>query len=168
MPRSLVLFLTLLLLWAGTRLLNSALAGSHVAVYAGALFITHAALTLPLGEGLVATLLAGAVCDANTPVRFGTQLLLFAAAHVLVFAFRDRLPHDHRGGRLGIALGVNLGLFLALSLVQIRAGAGPRPWPRLGADLIASVMFVAVAATWFFALQERAIALLPPVPERLF
>jgi rod shape-determining protein MreD len=169
MRRVLVLFLTLLLLWMAVAQVNDLLAPAHVSVFAGGLFVAYAALFLPLGEGLPASLLAGAVCDAHAPVRFGTFVLLFAIVHVLLFAWRDRLPHDQPAGRLGLVLLANLALFLALSGLA----SGPLPahagrWPRLAADLAVSELFVALVFAWFFALQERALALLPPDPERLF
>jgi hypothetical protein len=167
--RTLAIFLTLLLLWAGVGLVNDALSGAHVALFAGGLFITYAALALPLGEGLAASLLAGAVCDANTPVRFGTHALLFATAHVLLFVFRERLPHERTAGRVGIALLANAAIFLMLSFLQ--AGAvtiHANPWPRLASDLVFSQIFVAPVAPWFFALQDRILTFVPRDPERMF
>lgn len=168
MRRALILFLTLLLLWAGIAQANDALAPDHVALFAGGLFVAYGALVLPLAEGLAASLLAGGICDAHAPVRFGTQVLLFATAHVLLFAFRERLPHDQTAGRIGVVLLANLAIFLALSFLQAGRGARGGSWPRLGVDLVCSQVFIALALPWFFALQDRALALIPPEPERMF
>src|SRR6218665_4055333 len=94
MRRTLVLFATLLLLWTMLMVLNDLLAGSRVYLFAGALFVSFAALSQPLRSGLAAALLAGLVCDANSPVTFGTHLLLFAAGHLTLFHVRERVPRD--------------------------------------------------------------------------
>ena len=113
---------------------------------------------LPLRDGIAAVMLAGLVCDASAPVRVGTHLLLFAAAHAVVFNIRDRLPRDETVARVIVALLLNLGLFLALSFALI--GRGPAPgavWPRLILDLVCSQVFIALVAPWFFALQARVL-----------
>jgi rod shape-determining protein MreD len=167
MRRILALFLTALLLWAAVALANNALAPLHVTLFAAGLYMTYAALFVPLGDGLAASLLAGAVCDANAPVPFGTHALLFATAHVLIFAYRDRLPGDQPAGRAGVALLANAVLFIALSALQ-PAAAQPRAWPRLAADLGCSEALVGLAAAWFFALQEKTLSFVPRDPERMF
>jgi rod shape-determining protein MreD len=160
MRRAAVLFLTLALLWTVVAQANGALAPAHVYLFVGGLYVTFAALVLPGGPGLAAVFLAGLMCDANAPVRFGTHALLFAAAHAVLVRLRDRLPHEHTAGRVVVALLANLGLFVALSLLRI--GRLPDPaaaWARLGADLVASQLFLALVAPWLFALQTRALAL---------
>ena len=160
MRRALVLFATSLLLWALIAQVNHALTDLRVYLFVGALFITYAALMLPLGAGLAATLLAGLMCDANSPVAFGTHTLLFAAAHALVFHLRDQLPREDTVGRTVIALLANLALFLVFSFIQIARSPAPAAvWPRLIADLVCSQVFLAVIAPWFFALQHRALVL---------
>ena len=107
-----------------------------------------------------ATGLAGLLCDASTPVPFGTHLLLFAAAHTVIYNLRDRVPRDQTGTRVIIALLANLGLFLVFSFFLI--GRSPAPaevWPRLIFDLACSQVFLALVAPWFFALQTRALEL---------
>ena len=162
--RALAIFLTQLLLGSLVGLANYSLAGAHLYLFAGGLLVAYAALALPWGAGLAVSFLAGAVADAAVPVPFGTQALLFAAAHTLLFHLRDRLPRDDTTSRLILALLANLGLFLALSALFV--GRTPRPaeaWLRLLPDLVASQVFVAFVAPWFFALQERAVALTRPV-----
>ncbi len=158
MRRTLVTFFTLLLLWVLLAEVNHGLGPAHVYLFAGGLFITYAALVLPLRDGIAAVMLAGLVCDASAPVRVGTHLLLFAAAHAVVFNIRDRLPRDETVARVIVALLLNLGLFLALSFALI--GRGPAPgavWPRLILDLVCSQVFIALVAPWFFALQARVL-----------
>jgi rod shape-determining protein MreD len=156
----LVIFLSLLLLWLLVTQLNHYLAVWRVYLFAGGLFVTYAALQLPLRSGLTASLLAGLLCDANSPVPPGTHLLLFAAAHAVVFHLRDRIPRDQTLTRVIIALLANLALFLVFSFVLI--GLSPAPaviWPRLIFDLVCSQVFIALVAPWFFALQTRALEL---------
>jgi hypothetical protein len=160
MRRAAVISLALVLLWAFVARVNDAVAGLHVGFFVGGLFVTYAALMLPLGDGLAAVLIGGAVCDAHAPVAFGTHALLFAVAHVLIFHFRDRLPRDETAGRILVALTANLGLFLAISVKTVGAApASAAVWLRLIADLVCSQAFLALIAPWFFALQERALAL---------
>jgi rod shape-determining protein MreD len=160
MRRTLLLFIPLLLLWAMIVEVNHALSGLHVYVFAGGLFVGFAALHQPLRPGLAATLLAALVCDATTPVPFGTHALLFGLAHGVVFRIRDRVPrHDAIASTL-LALFTNFGLFLALSFTQFHSAGPPALiFPRLLADLVCSQIFVALVTPWFFALQARTIDL---------
>jgi rod shape-determining protein MreD len=160
MRGALVLFLTLFLLHALVELANQALAGLHVHLFAAGLFVAYGALVLPFGPGLAASVLAGLLCDAGAPLAFGTQALLFGAAHVVVFNLRSRLPRDDPAARRLVALGVNAAVFLALSFVLLRRGTGrPAAWPRLGSDLFASEVVIALIAPWFFALQAESLRL---------
>jgi rod shape-determining protein MreD len=158
--RWLIIFLCLSLLWLVTAQFNHYLAVWRVYLFLGGLFVTYAALQLSLRSGLAATGLAGLLCDASTPVPFGTHLLLFAAAHAVIYHLRDRVPRDQTGTRVIIALLANLGLFLVFSFFLI--GRSPAPaevWPRLIFDLACSQVFLALVAPWFFALQTRALEL---------
>ena len=164
MRRALVTFSTLVLLWAVVSEINHLLSPYHVFLWTAGLFVTYAALALPLRGGLAATFMAGLLCDASTPVAFGTHALLFAAAHVVIFNLRDRVPRDETAGRVIIALLANLALFLVFSFLQI--GRLPLPsaaWPRIICDLICSQIFIAVVAPWFFALQAGALDLARPL-----
>lgn len=160
MRRTLVTFLTLLVLWVLVAQVNHLLGPAQVFLFVGGLFVAYAALMLPLRDGLAAVLMAGLLCDATEPVRFGTHLLLFAAAHAVVFNIRDRLPREETVARVIVALLVNLALFLVLSFALV--GRGPSPgelWPRLILDLVCSQLFLALVAPWFFALQMRTLVL---------
>jgi hypothetical protein len=166
MRKAAAIFLAQLLLVCLVAQVNHALAGAHVYLFVGGLLITYAALTLPCHAGLAASFLVGCVCDAAAPIPFGTQALLFATAHTIVFHLRDRLPREDTAGRIIIALLTNLGLFLILSFFLIGRlawlSAASTAWPRLFADLLASQIFLAVIAPWFFALEERALELIRP------
>lgn len=158
--RPLVVFGTLLLLWLILGELNHALAPLHIYLWTGALFVTFAAIALPLRAGLIATLLGGLLCDATTPVTFGLHTLLFSATHVVLFNIRDRVPREETAGQVLIALFANLGLFLVFSFLQLSGWTSPADvWPRLLSDLLFSQLFVAFVAPWFFALQARSVAL---------
>jgi len=152
--------LTLLLLWTLVSQVNHALTGLRVYLFVGSLFVTFAALKLPLRSGLGASLFGGLLCDANCPVPFGTHLLIFAAAHAVIFHLRDRIPRDDTVARLIVVLLTNLAIYLLFSFIQIsRSPAPAAAWPRLIADLVCSQVFLAVIAPWFFALQLRALQL---------
>jgi rod shape-determining protein MreD len=164
MRNAAVIFLAQLLLVCLLAQVNHAITGAHVYLFAGGLLIAYSALALPFSAGVAASFLIGLAADAAAPVPFGTQALLFAAAHTIVFHLRDRLPRDDTTGRVIIALLTNLGLFLALSFFLI--GRSPAPsaaWARLFADLLASQIFLALIAPWFFALEERASELIRPL-----
>lgn len=160
MRRTLILFATLVVLWAVVSQVNHALSTVRVYLFAGALYVAFAALTQPRRSGLATSLLAGLLCDASTPVTFGTHLLLFAAAHVTLFHIRDRVPRDDNIAAIVVVLLTNLALYLVFSFAQIHHSPAPAAvWPRLIADLICSQVFLALITPWFFALQARSLAL---------
>lgn len=160
MRRTFTLFGCALILWAIVTQLNHALSGAHVYLFVGGLFVAFAALTQPLRPGLWASLFAGLVFDAHTPVAFGTHLVLFAATHLVVYRLRDRVPRNDTAARVTITVLANLGLFLVFSFVQIiRVPIVGALWPRLFFDLICSQVFLALIAPWFFALQARSLVL---------
>ena len=72
MRRTLVIFLTLLLLAGIIAQANHLLAARHTYLFVGGLFVTFAALRLPYGAGLGAVALGGLLVDSTLPVRFGT------------------------------------------------------------------------------------------------
>jgi rod shape-determining protein MreD len=166
MRPALASFLSVLLLWALVAQANHYLAGGQLYLFVGGLLVVQAALELPLGAGLAVSLLIGGICDASAPLSsFGTQILLFATAHVLLFNLRDRLPHEETTGRVVIALFANLALFLSLSFLEIDLSPAPgTSWLRLFVDLIFSQVALALIAPWFFALQRRASAFAQPAP----
>lgn len=158
MRRTFVIFGTLLLLWIVVSQLNHSLAPWRIYLWVGGLFVTHAALVLPLRSGLGASLLGGMLLDSVTPVAFGTHTLLFAAAHVVIFNLRDRLPREENTARVIIALFANLALFLLFSFFLIQRGPAPAAvWPRIIFDLVCSQIFLAAVGPWFFALQTRVL-----------
>jgi hypothetical protein len=168
MARAFVIFLTQLLLWVIVAQANHYLAPWHVYLFAGGLFVTFAALRLPLRAGLGAVLLGGMLCDATTPVRFGTFTLLLVLAYAVIFNVRDRLPREEPVVRVLVALIANLGLFLLFSFIRI--GDAPVPaaaWGRLFFDLLCSQVVIAVIGPWFFALQGRALELARTEPVTL-
>jgi rod shape-determining protein MreD len=164
MRRALVIFATCVLLWAVVSQLNHALTRGHVYLWIAGLFITFSALTLPLGGGLTATFMTGLLCDAGTPLAFGTQALLFAAAHVVIFNLRERVPRDETVARVTIASLANLTLFLVFAFLQVgRLPSAGAVWPRIFFDLLCSQLFLVLVAPWFFALQARALELARPL-----
>jgi len=158
--RGLLTFLTLLVLWAVVSQTNHYLAVWHLHVFAGALYVTFAALRLKPRSGLIVAMLGGLLCDANTPVPFGTHTLLFTICHALIFKFRHRIPADQTASQVIIALIANAGLFFALSVVLAMGNfAMGTMLPRLLLDLLISQLFVGLISPWFFALQTRILDL---------
>jgi rod shape-determining protein MreD len=164
MRRTLVLLASLVLLWALVAELNHGLSSLHVYVFVGGLYVGFSALTQPLRPGLSASLIAGLICDATTPVLFGTHALLFSAAHLVVFRVRDRVPREDNIASTLLVLFTNFALFLAFSFTQVHAAPLPGAyWSRLLADLVCSQIFIALVTPWYFALQARALALVEAV-----
>jgi rod shape-determining protein MreD len=154
------LFFTVYLLRALVAELNSSLAGMHVWLFAGGLFVTYSALAAPFRLGFVVSVLGGLLCDSVSPVPFGTHAALFATAHAVVYNVRERLQRDDTVVRVTVALLVNLALYVALSLIRIRLAHGSAAaWPRMLSDLAWSEAVLALVAPWFFALQLRSLEL---------
>jgi cell shape-determining protein MreD len=162
-----VLFLTLYVLRALVAELNTALSGFHLWLFAGGLFVAYSALAMPFHEGFAASLLGGFLCDAMSPVAFGTHAGLFAVAHVAVYNLRERLQRDETFVRVVVALLVNVFLYLAISFVRIGPVNGrAAEWPRALADLVWSEAVIILIAPWFFALQLRTLEMARANPPR--
>lgn len=160
MLRTLALFAPLVLLWAILGEVNHALSGLRVYLFGGALFVAFCAWSQPRRSGVAAVVLAGLMCDAATPVAFGTHALLFALGHVIVFRLRERMPREDTLTQVIVVLLLNLALFLAFSFTQIHRSPAPASvWPRLVMDLVCSQFFLMLITPWFFALQARTLAL---------
>ena len=165
----LIVFGTTFLLWALVGQLNFYLAPYGAFLSVGGLLVTFAALRLNLRHGLTATILIALAVDAVEPVPqlgshllYGPHVLLFTAAHVLVFHLRRRFPRDETLFGLVTALLTNLGLFLGLAFIYLELGGHPAAsaaWLRLFADLGWSQLFILIVAPWFLALQQRALEL---------
>jgi hypothetical protein len=178
MLRTAVIFLTLLLLWLLVAETNHYLTPLHVYLFAGGLFVTFAALRLPLRAGLAAVLLGGFLCDANMPIAADLRpvafslahanTLLFAVAFVAIYRLRDRMARDETLIRVSVAVLANLGLFLAFSVARMAVTPLPAAaWGRLLVDLVCSQAVVALIAPWFFSLQGSALALARAEPAAL-
>lgn len=168
MRRQLALCLPALLLWAVTSELNHAISGLRVYAFFGALYLTPLALPHERG-GRLAAAMAGLLCDATTPVAFGTHMFLFLAGYALLRRVRDRVPRDDALGRVIITLLANLGLFLAFSFTQIHRSPAPAAvWPRLMGDLVCSQILLALVTPWYFALHARCLELARVNPRSEF
>jgi hypothetical protein len=158
--RLVILFTAQLVLWFVVAQLNHLLTGWRIYLFPAALYVGYAALLQTWRVGFTASILAGLLCDATSPVAFGTHAWLFAAAHATLHHLRDRLPREDTVGQVVIVLLVNLGLFIGFSLTQIHASPVPgEAWRRLPVDLVCSQVFLALITPWFFALQARALVL---------
>ena len=164
MRRLIALTLAALLLWSLIAITNHYLAPHHVYLFLGGLFVTFAALHLPLRTALYASLLSGLLCDAGAGTPFGLHALGFGLAQAIVFNLRARLDRDNPAVQVVVALVANFALFLGLSLTQL--SALPRPgatWWRLLWDLLWSQFALVLIAPWFFAVQRRALVLADPL-----
>jgi|UniRef100_UPI004049F680 rod shape-determining protein MreD len=154
----LLTFLSLLLLWVVITQLNHYLAIWHFHIFVGALFIAFSAMRLPVRGGLMITVLAGLLWDANTPVPFGSHMLLFAIAHVLIFKVRFRIPAEHSNTQVAVALVTNFGLFVALAIIAvINSPMVALMWPRMLFDILLSQILLVLIGPWFLALQSRIL-----------
>lgn len=159
MRRGLIAFGTLVLLWTLIGIVNAELAGWQVHLFVGGLFVVFAGTSLGFWPGFWTVLAAGAVCDVDSPLPFGTFALLFAAAQAVLTQLRERMPHDHLLGRVAIALLVNLGLYLVVCFARLHLAPDPGAyWLRALIDLLASQAAVIVIGPWFFALQTQSLA----------
>jgi hypothetical protein len=162
MLRASITFLTLLLLWVLVAQINHYLAPLQIYLFSGGLFVTYAALRLPLASGYAAVIAGGMLCDASSApsVTFGTHALLFAFALAVIHSVRDRMARDETLIRLAVALVANLGLFLAFSFIRVAGSPAPSAtWLRLFLDLLCSQLLIGLLGPWFFALQHRALGL---------
>ncbi|HTQ29655.1 MAG TPA: hypothetical protein VMI53_00455 [Opitutaceae bacterium] len=165
--RTLLALLPLVLLNLLVAQINHIVAPWHVYFFVGGLLVVFAALRLDFRSGFIAVFLAGLFVDAGEPLLrlgshefFGIHAFLYAAAQVLIFSVRGRLPHEETLVSLMFALFANLGIFIVLSLLFIAGLPGSLGgWTRLLSDLICSQVLVAVIAPWFFALQARTFSL---------
>lgn len=152
-----------LLLWFIVSQVNHYIAGFHLYVFAGGLFVTYAGLTFSRlgGAGLAVT--AGLLHDAASPVPFGTHAFLFVAAQQLIVNIRTRIPKGETTFEVVVALVANLAVFTAFSLWQIdHAPNAAATWLRLFADLLASQVFVLLVSPWFLAIQDHLLRIASP------
>jgi len=158
MRRIAVLFLCTLVLWTIVAQLNHTISPWHVYLFAGGLFVAFTSLTQPFSAGWWGAVLSGFVLDANAPIAFGKHMVLFVAAHMVLFRIRDRIAGHDTISRVTVAVLTNLALFLVFSFLQLlRTPAIAAIWPRLICDLLCSQLFIALVAPWYFAFQARAL-----------
>lgn len=140
------------------RVCNHHLAPLHVSLGVGGLLITYAALRLHAKAAMSAAFTIGLGLDAASPVPFGQNALLLLTAVCLVLGVRHRLPREELA--VGIAVAVVINLFLLIVRTLAFADAWPDPsagWLRVFSDLVASQVFVALIAPWFFSLQRHSL-----------
>lgn len=137
-----------------------------VHLYVGGLFVTFAALRLDVRNGLIATFATGLAIDAQSPLAFGTSVLLLGLVHAALLYGRNRFPREEAVFAIVVALLSNLFLFIVMSFLFV--GGSPRPghtWLRLFMDLIASQFVIAIITGWFMAFQEQVFAKAEIHPE---
>jgi rod shape-determining protein MreD len=160
MRRTLVFFLTQLLLWALVSQVNHELSPWGVSLFIGGLFVGFSAMHFDRREALVGAFAAGFLHDVGTPLPFGTHALAFAAAVVFIQHVRHRLNRHEGLITVMVILIANLGLFLVVSAVAVRGlpdSAGLTS--RVFSDLVVSQVTLALIAPWFLALQAKSLEL---------
>jgi rod shape-determining protein MreD len=169
MRRQLALCLPALVLWAVTSELNHAISGLRVYAFLGALYLTPLVLPHERG-GRLAAALAGLLCDATTPVAFGTHMFLFLIGYALLRRIRDRVPRDDALGRVIVTLLANLALFFAFSFTQIHRSPGcrRRSGRDCSVDLACSQILLVIVTPWYFALHARCLELARVNPRSEF
>jgi rod shape-determining protein MreD len=157
---NLITFFSQLLLWALLSQINHYLAVWHLYLFVASLFVTLTALRLPLRDGIYATLCAGLLCDANSPVPFGTHTLLFTLTHALIIKIRSSIPVEQTATQVIIAFVANIALYFALTIILVVGPLQLMPvLPRLIWDLLISQFVLLLIAPWFFALQTSLLSL---------
>jgi rod shape-determining protein MreD len=146
-----------LLCWLVAQL-NHAVAPWQMSFFVGGLLVAFPALRLSYADGWKLVVALGLWCDAVAPVRFGLHAVLFLAAHSVAFYLRGRFPREATMMGVIVAVLANTGIYLVLSVALIgRAPSILAALQPMFFDLLASGLFVAAVAPWFFALQERAL-----------
>jgi hypothetical protein len=154
----LVAFVCGALLWTLFGQLNHYLSGWHISLYVGGLLVVFPALRLPYRDGWKIAVLLGLWCDTGAPLHFGLHAILFLAAHTFIFNLRSRFPREETFFGILVALIANAVIFLILTVGLIVRHPSPlAALPAILLDLFISELFVALAAGWFFALQEHAL-----------
>lgn len=158
--RTAVVFLCALLLTGLVRQLNHNLGTWGIALWIGGLLVAFPALRLAPQQGFNACFVIGLVVDASTPLPFGLIAFLFAISHLVIVRIRSRFASTEALPGTVVALITNLILFVIVSSVVLaRAPHAPFSGLRLLTDLLASQLFIALVAPWFFALQERSLSI---------
>jgi len=154
----LVAFACGVLLWTIFAQLNHYLSGWHINLFVGGLLVTFPALRLTYRDGWKVMLLLGFWCDADAPIRFGLHAILFLAAYTIIYHLRGRFPREEGLFGVMVAMIANAGIFLAMTIALVVRHPAPfSALPAVILDLFISELFVAVAAGWFFTLQEHAL-----------
>ena len=154
----LVGFVCGVVLWTLFSQLNHYLSGWCISIYVGGLLVTFPALRFPYRDGWKIAVLLGLWCDTGAPLHFGIHAILFLAAHTFIFNLRSRFPREEIFFGILVAVIANAALFLILTVGLIVRHPSPlAALPAILLDLFISELFVALAAGWFFALQERAL-----------
>jgi rod shape-determining protein MreD len=163
MLRVVIVFLVQLLLWALLSLTNHYFAVWQIYIYAAGLFLVFPGLKMGPREGLAAAILSGLLFDAASPVGYGHNVILHATAFVFIYRMRVRLAYDERSVQSGVAILVNLALFLAKSVLCYFAADRPaltHLWGRFFTEILISSLFVGLLAPWAIALQKHSLTIL--------
>ena len=158
--RTAVVFLCSLLLAGLVQQLNHNLGTWGISLWVSGLLVAFPALRLAPQQGFNACFIIGLAVDASTPLPFGLNAFLFAIAHLVIIRIRSRFASTEALAGTVVALITNLVLFVIVTFVVLaRAPDAPFSGLRLLTDLIASQLFIAITAPWFFAIQERSLSI---------
>ncbi|HLS27854.1 MAG TPA: hypothetical protein VK041_04335 [Opitutales bacterium] len=157
--RWLLVLLANLLMIALVAEINHYLAIFSVHIFLGGLLLAFGVLRLRLRQGLIANGITALVLDSLNPLPFGQTFFLLLTCHTIVFSLRGHLPRENiRSGTL-IAAGMNLAIFLTLTLLNIGGQLNNSSyWQRIFVDGTISTFALFLIAPWFLSLQKTALA----------
>lgn len=149
-----------------TRQANHLLAPTGVSLWLGGLLIAYPALRLNQRTGFASCLLLGFAVDAWTPLAFGTHALLFGFTQIVIGRLRNRFAAPELATGVIVALITNLILYVVLTFFVLGLSPGATlSGLRLLSDLVISQLTLAAITPWYFALQERSLALILRTPR---
>ena len=158
--RTVVVFCCGLILLVLARQANHGLSSYGISLWFGGLLVAFPALRLAPQQGFNACFLLGLLLDSVSPFVFGLHAFLFSGAHLVIVRIRNRINAEEPVIATVVALITNLALFVILSFLALgRAPHASISGMRLLSDLLLSQIAIVLLAGWFFALQERALAL---------
>ncbi len=146
------------LLWLIQSQLNHYIAPWNLTVFIGGLCVAFASLRLSPRDGARALILTGFWFDAATPVPFGLHAFLFLLAHTIILPLRSRIAREEALVGLLIAVIVNLGMMIGISVALLHLNPAPLAmWPRLIADSLISFCVIVLIGPWAFSFKERLL-----------
>lgn len=155
-PRALIMLGANALLLYLTQLVNSATAAWPVYLFILGPMIVLPALYLRHQSYFICTLLTGFWVDASLGVPFGFFTTLFLLTGAIIFSLRIRFRAEHNYHPILLAHGINLFLFIVLTLATGRDYFGVASfWIHVLTTLVCSHLALLLIAPWFFNFERQ-------------